>query len=156
MVTHFCGRKAFELQAKTFNSHKVPFYYKLQQFIIFNKNRYLLGDHVISNKWQPKLDLYCVLFWLLTVPYFFVIERLLVQAAILVLYVPRGRASRFIAPLSRFDTHSRWLPLTQSARSWRSYGKIRDCEQSNQASGLKFILLKILKHTCHVNMLTEH
>ena len=27
-------------------------------------------------------------------------------------------------PLSSFDTHPRWLPVTQSARSRRSYGKI--------------------------------
>ena len=30
-----------------------------------------------------------------------------------------------------FDTHARWQPVTQSARSRRSYGKIEDCEQSN-------------------------
>ena len=30
-----------------------------------------------------------------------------------------------------FDTHLRWPPVTQSARSWKSYGKIRDCGQSN-------------------------
>ena len=33
-------------------------------------------------------------------------------------------------PLSSFDTHVRWQPVTQSARSRRSYGKIEDCEQS--------------------------
>ena len=33
-------------------------------------------------------------------------------------------------PLSGFDTHPRWLPVTQSARSRPSYGKIGDCEQS--------------------------
>ena len=33
-------------------------------------------------------------------------------------------------PLSSFDTHGRWQPLTQSARSRWSYGKIGDCEQS--------------------------
>ena len=33
-------------------------------------------------------------------------------------------------PLSSFDTHARWQPVTQSARSRRSYGKIEDCEQS--------------------------
>ena len=32
--------------------------------------------------------------------------------------------------LSSFDTHARWQPVTQSARSRRSYGKIEDCEQS--------------------------
>ena len=34
-------------------------------------------------------------------------------------------------PLSSFDTHARWQPVTQSARSRRSYGKIGDCEQSS-------------------------
>ena len=33
-------------------------------------------------------------------------------------------------PLSSFETHTRWQPVTQSARSRRSYGKIEDCEQS--------------------------
>ena len=33
--------------------------------------------------------------------------------------------------LSRFDTHSRWPPITQSAQSQRYYGKIGYCEQSN-------------------------
>ena len=33
--------------------------------------------------------------------------------------------------LSRFDTHSRWPPITQSAESQRYYGKIGYCEQSN-------------------------
>ena len=32
--------------------------------------------------------------------------------------------------LSSFDTHPRWLPVTQSAWSQWSYGKIGDCEQS--------------------------
>ena len=32
--------------------------------------------------------------------------------------------------LSCFDTHARWQPVTQSARSRRSYWKIADCEQS--------------------------
>ena len=32
--------------------------------------------------------------------------------------------------LSSFDTHERWQPVTQSAWSWRSHGKIADCEQS--------------------------
>ena len=34
------------------------------------------------------------------------------------------------SPLSSFDTHARWQPETQSARSRRSYRKIEDCEQS--------------------------
>ena len=71
------------------------------------------------------------------------IERLPVRVAILVLYVPRGRASGFRGAreegtssqtvprrLSRFDTHPRWSLVTQSARYRRSYGKIGDCEQS--------------------------
>ena len=33
-------------------------------------------------------------------------------------------------PLSSFDTHARWQPVTQSARSRWSCGKIEDCEQS--------------------------
>ena len=33
-------------------------------------------------------------------------------------------------PLSSFDTHARWQPVTQSIRSRRSYGKIEDREQS--------------------------
>ena len=36
-----------------------------------------------------------------------------------------------LRPLSSFDTHARWQPVTQSARSRRSYGKIGDCEQSS-------------------------
>ena len=43
--------------------------------------------------------------------------------------IPRGRASGIIA-LSSFDTHARWQPVTQSARSRPSYGKIEVCEQS--------------------------
>ena len=42
--------------------------------------------------------------------------------------------SRFLPnrprPLSSFDTHARWQPVTQSARSRRSYGKTEDCQQS--------------------------
>ena len=33
-------------------------------------------------------------------------------------------------PLSSLDTHARWQPVTQSAQSRWSYGKIEDCEQS--------------------------
>ena len=35
-------------------------------------------------------------------------------------------------PLSSFDTYARWQPVTQSARSRWSYGKIEDCEQSTK------------------------
>ena len=42
--------------------------------------------------------------------------------------------SRFLPnrprPLSSFDTHARWQPVTQSAWSRWSCGKIEDCEQS--------------------------
>ena len=35
------------------------------------------------------------------------------------------------SPLSSFDTHASWQPVTQSAWCRRYYGKIVDCEQSN-------------------------
>ena len=38
-------------------------------------------------------------------------------------------------PLSRFDTRLRWPPVTQSFRSRRSHGKIRDSEQSTWLGG---------------------
>ena len=45
--------------------------------------------------------------------------------------------SRFLPnhprPLSSFDTHARWQPVTQSAQSRWSYGKIEDCEQSKNS-----------------------
>ena len=34
---------------------------------------------------------------------------------------------------SSFDILARWQPVTESARSRRSYGKIEDCEQSKLA-----------------------
>ena len=37
-------------------------------------------------------------------------------------------------PLSSFDTHTRLQPVTQSAQSRLSYGKIEDCEQSRSSS----------------------
>ena len=40
-------------------------------------------------------------------------------------------------PLSSFDTHARWQPVTQSARSRRSYGKIEDCEQSTSEKQMR-------------------
>ena len=33
-------------------------------------------------------------------------------------------------PLSSFNTYASWQPVTESARSRWSYGKIEDCEQS--------------------------
>ena len=80
------------------------------------------------------------------------IENFALRAAFLVscMYVPRGWESCFIVvggggrgektvllPLSRFDTHPRWPPVTQSLRSRRSYGKIGDCDQSNSISQKK-------------------
>ena len=61
-------------------------------------------------------------------------------------YSSKGRGARkslliFLAspqtvprPLSSFDTHARWQHTMQSARSWQSYGKIKDCEQSRVTS----------------------
>ena len=39
--------------------------------------------------------------------------------------------------LSSFDTHARWQPVTQSARSRWSYGKIEDCEHSSNCLNSK-------------------
>ena len=39
-------------------------------------------------------------------------------------------SSQTALPLSSFDTHARWQPVTQTCRSWWSYGKIENCEQS--------------------------
>ena len=101
---------------------------------------------------------------LFTVPYFFgeivEIKRVLpLMEAILILkciegvgvgdYSCRGRGGEniFLAssqtasrprPLSSFDTHARWQPVTHSARSRRSYGKIQDCEQSVRFPVLSF------------------
>ena len=81
---------------------------------------------------------------LFTVPYFFV-TSFRYTASYWFSNVPRGRASgiidrgdeKFFAssrtasrPLSSFDTHPRWHPVTHSARSRRSYARIEDCEQS--------------------------
>ena len=46
-------------------------------------------------------------------------------------------------PLSSFDTHARWQPVTQSARSRRSYRKIEDCEQSSNLSDMWRFTFKI-------------
>ena len=46
------------------------------------------------------------------------------------LYVRKERASGAQCPISSFDTHPRWRPVTQSARSRQSYGKLGDCEES--------------------------
>ena len=37
-------------------------------------------------------------------------------------------------PLSSFNTYASWQPVTESARSRWSYGKIEDCEQSRNRS----------------------
>ena len=61
-------------------------------------------------------------------------------------YSSREKEAREIAsfqtvprPLRRFDAHVRWPPVTQSLRSRQSYGKIRDCEQSNLIYGEMFV-----------------
>ena len=90
---------------------------------------------------------------LFTVPYFFV-RSFRYTASYWFSNVPRGRASgiidlvgggdeKFFAssqtasrPLSSFDTHPRWQPVTQGARSRRCYAKIEDCEQSKLAQTL--------------------
>ena len=49
-------------------------------------------------------------------------------------YISRLSLQNRPHPLSSFDTHARWQPVTwpvtQSPRSRPSYGKIEDCEQS--------------------------
>ena len=78
---------------------------------------------------------------LFTVPYFFV--RLFRYTASyrqgyldFQMYRGGGHFSRLLSnrphPLSSFDTHARWQPVTQSARYRWSYGKIEDCEQSRE------------------------
>ena len=44
-------------------------------------------------------------------------------------------------PLSSFDTHARWPPVTQSAWSRWSYGKIDDCEQPRYNDTKDFLCL---------------
>ena len=45
------------------------------------------------------------------------------------------------------DTHARWQPVTHSARSRRSYGKIEDCEQSScELTKSKFFISKKSLH----------
>ena len=65
------------------------------------------------------------------------IEDLALWAAILVscMYVPRGRASWFIAVGG--ERRENCLPVTRSLRSRRSYGKIGDCDKSNSISQKK-------------------
>ena len=66
-------------------------------------------------------------------------------------------------PLSSFDTHARWQLLMQSARSWRSYGKIGDCEQSTKHNTIlrnyswaAFIgIVKIFIHSKHLKVGTS-
>ena len=47
-------------------------------------------------------------------------------------------------PLSGFDTHPRWLPVTHSARSRPSYGKIGDCEQSRILHFWNYFVVEVL------------
>ena len=67
-----------------------------------------------------------LIFSFLAIPYPF---RRLLRRLLQSLYF-----SRFLPncprPLISFDTRARWQPVTQSARSRRSYWKIEDCEQS--------------------------
>ena len=65
------------------------------------------------------------------------IEDLALWAAILVscMYVPRGRASWFIAMGG--ERRENCPPVTRSLRSRRSYGKIGDCDKSNSISQKK-------------------
>ena len=65
---------------------------------------------------------------LFTVPYFFV-RSFRYTASYRHGYCTVGAGNR-PRPLSSFDTQARWQPVTQSARSRRSNGKIEDCEQS--------------------------
>ena len=53
---------------------------------------------------------------------------------------PLAPLARTPMPLSSFDTHARWQPVTQSARSRWSYGKIEDCKQSRYPAwaGIEF------------------
>ena len=52
--------------------------------------------------------------------------------------LPRGvgvdAQAKILRPAPSVHLKQRWPPVTQSARSRRSYGKIRDCEQSNYIS----------------------
>ena len=59
----------------------------------------------------------------------------------------RGRRSTVPRPLSRFDSHPRWSPVTQSARYRRSYGKIGDCEQST-FSPIHFSQIVVVLYFC--------
>ena len=52
-------------------------------------------------------------------------------------------------PLSSFDTHPKWQPVTHSARSRRSYGKIGDCEQSNTGATLGKRCYQLAKFDFH-------
>ena len=58
-------------------------------------------------------------------------------------------------PLISFDTHARWQPVTQSARSRWSYGKIEDCEQSRSMLSSFFSAKKrkkkksVMPQCCH-------
>ena len=103
----------------------------------------LVWNHTSVFKWYSRCAL--LLFWnrLFTVPYFLVRSFRYTASyrhGYLDFQMYRGAGVRIIArimtqvfprSLSSFDTHARWQPVTQSARSRWSYGKIEDCEQSN-------------------------
>ena len=64
-------------------------------------------------------------------PYF---RKIVKFAGLPVQATMRGRGSGLITvprPLRRFDSYPRWPPVTQSARSPRSYGKIGASAQAN-------------------------
>ena len=63
--------------------------------------------------------------------------------------------SRFLqnrpSPPSSFDSHVRWQPVTQSARSRQSYQTIGNCEQSNKP--LNYLSSDLTQ--CHEFLLKE-
>ena len=65
------------------------------------------------------------------------IARLTINGGHLDFQMYLSEIARFLSnhprPLSSFDSHARWQPVTQSARSRLSCGQIEDCEQSNSS-----------------------
>ena len=72
------------------------------------------------------------------------------MAAILIFKCTEAAGVRRQAPgvrdYSSFETHARWQPVTQSAQSRQSYGKIGDCEQSR----VKFRLWCMLRNASYL------
>ena len=96
-------------------------------------------------------------------PYFFckiiMIKRLLVQAVLssgcLGFIFTEGASVRFPSPTPKVDLtliprldsehlRPRWLPVTQSAWSGRSDGKVGDCEQCNNSRFVESIVYKMI------------